>query len=53
VSGTASGGRIQARVEGGAFSATLTVNTAGHNQGVTIVPVGTDVKGVAVSLAKT
>src|SRR5581483_9880057 len=30
VSGTASGGRIQARVEGGAFVATLTVNTQGN-----------------------
>jgi hypothetical protein len=52
VSGTVSGGRIQARVEGGAFSATLTVTTNGRSQGVTIVPVGTDVKGVTVGLAK-
>lgn len=52
VTGTASGGRIKARVEGGAFSANLTVDTNGRSQGVTIVPVGTDVKGVTVGLSK-
>ncbi len=52
VSGTVSGGRIQARVEGGAFSATLTVATSGSRQAVTIVPVGTDVKGVAVAMSR-
>jgi hypothetical protein len=53
VSGTATPGQFQARVEAGTFSATLTVTTKGRSQAVTIVPVGTDVKGVAVSLTKT
>ncbi len=52
VSGTASGGQVRARVEGGAFTATITVITSGKHQTVTIVPVGTDVKGVAVAMAR-
>jgi hypothetical protein len=52
VSGRAAAGRIQARVNGGAFSAGLTMNGNGNSQAVTIVPVGTDVKGVAVMLKK-
>src|ERR1700694_3704568 len=42
VSGSASGGKIQAKVSGGAFSAGLNVYTNGNQQGVTIVPQGTD-----------
>src|ERR1700674_4322729 len=50
VSGSASGGSIKARVSGGAFSAGLNVTTNGNQQGVTIVPQGTDVKGVTVTM---
>jgi hypothetical protein len=52
VSGKVSGGQIQTRVDGAAFTAKLTVNTTGTSQAVTIVPTGTDVKGVAVTLTK-
>jgi hypothetical protein len=52
ISGRAAPGRVQARVNGGAFSAGLTMNSSGNSQAVTIVPVGTDVKGVAVMLKK-
>jgi hypothetical protein len=52
VSGNATTGKIQARVSGGAFSAGLNVYTNGDKQGVTIVPQGTDVKGVTVTMVK-
>jgi hypothetical protein len=52
VSGNATASRIQARVDGGAFSAGLNVYTNGNQQGVTIVPQGTDVKGVTVTMVK-
>ena len=52
VSGNATTGKIQAKVSGGAFSAGLNVYTNGDKQGVTIVPQGTDVKGVTVTMVK-
>jgi hypothetical protein len=52
VSGNASASRIQARVDGGAFSAGLNVYTNGNQQGITIVPQGTEVKGVTVTMVK-
>ncbi len=52
VSGNATTSRIEARVSGGAFSAGLNVFTNGNQQGVTIVPQGTDVKGVTVTMVK-
>ena len=52
VSGNATPSRIQARVSGGAFSAGLNVYTNGNQQGITIVPQGTEVKGVTVTMVK-
>jgi len=52
VAGTARGGRIDAQVAGPGFSATLSVATRGASQSVTIVPQGTDIRSVAVSLKK-
>jgi len=52
VSGKANGGQIQARVDGAGFTARLTVSTNGNSQAVTIVPQGTDIKGVTVALNK-
>jgi len=52
VSGTASATTISALVQGNAFSATLTINTRGASQSVTINPRGMDVKGVSISLRK-
>jgi hypothetical protein len=52
VSGNATPSRIQARVDGGVFSARLEVSTNGTQQGIVIVPQGTDVKGVTVTMVK-
>ena len=52
VSGNATASRIQAKESGGAFSAGLNVYTNGNQQGVTIVPQGTEIKGVTVSMVK-
>ncbi|MGP0088597.1 MAG: hypothetical protein ACLPKB_01340 [Xanthobacteraceae bacterium] len=52
VSGRATAGRIQARVDAGAFAADLTVQTTGPRQSVSIVPQGTDVRIVAVTMRK-
>ncbi|MBI5130830.1 MAG: hypothetical protein HZA66_15415 [Rhodopseudomonas palustris] len=52
VAGTARGGRIDAQVGGPGFSAALSVATRGASQSVTIVPQGTDIRNVSVSLKK-
>ena len=52
VSGRAAGGRIHARVEAGIFAADMVVNTNGDQQSVSIVPQGTDIKIVAVTMRK-
>lgn len=52
VSGRASGGNIQANIQGIGFNATLTVHTHGNTQSVAIRPTGTDVSAVTISLAK-
>jgi hypothetical protein len=52
VSGNASAGRIEAKISGSVFSAGLNVNTNGDSQGVTIVPQGMEVKGIAIAMVK-
>jgi hypothetical protein len=52
VSGTARGGRVDASVAGPGFTASLSVTTRGASQSVTIVPQGSDVRNVSVSLRK-
>lgn len=52
VTGTARGGRIDAQVGGPGFSAALSVATRGASQSVSIVPQGTDIRNVSVSLKK-
>ena len=52
VSGRAAGGRIHARVEAGIFAADMVVNTNGDQQSISIVPQGTDIKIVAVTMRK-
>ena len=52
VSGRAAGGRIQATVDAGAFTADLTVHTSENQQSVSIAPRGTDIKVLAVTMHK-
>jgi hypothetical protein len=52
ISGRATVGRIQARVDAGVFAADLTVNTSGNQQSVAIVPQGADIRIVAVTMRK-
>jgi hypothetical protein len=52
ISGRATGGHIHARVDAGVFTADLTVHTNGAQQSVSIVPQGTDIKIVAVTMRK-
>jgi hypothetical protein len=52
VSGRAAAGRVQARVDAGAFTADLTVHTSGNQQSVSIVPQGADIRVVAVTMRK-
>jgi hypothetical protein len=52
LSGRVAGGRIQAKVEAGGFAANLTVHTNGNSQSVSIVPQGSDVRLVAVTMRK-
>jgi hypothetical protein len=52
VTGRASGGNIQANIQGVGFLATLTVTTRGHSQSVAIRPTGTDVTAVTITLTK-
>jgi hypothetical protein len=52
LSGRASRGSIQARVNALGFSADLVVHTAGNTQSVTITPEGNDVRGVTVTLKR-
>jgi hypothetical protein len=52
VSGRVAAGRIQARVDASPFVADLTVHTNGNHQSVLIVPQGSDVKLVAVTMRK-
>jgi hypothetical protein len=52
VSGESTGNFIRAKVEGGGFAAQLTVATTGNRQAVTIVPQGTDVSEVAVTMSR-
>jgi hypothetical protein len=52
LSGRASRGSIQARVNALGFSADLTVHTAGNTQSVTITPEGNDVRSVAVTMKR-
>jgi hypothetical protein len=53
VSGRMSGGQIQARIDGAGFSASLTVNTRGDRQSVTIESPGHEVTEVSVALTRT
>jgi hypothetical protein len=52
VSGRASGGNIQATVQGIGFLAALTVSIRGNTQSVAIRPTGTDVASVTMTLAR-
>jgi hypothetical protein len=52
VAGRASGGTIQASIQGIGFTAALTVTTRGGSQSVSIRPTGTEVTSVTISLAK-
>ena len=52
ISGRAAGGHIRARVDAGVFAADLTVNTSGNQQSVAIVPQGTDIRIVAVTMSR-
>jgi hypothetical protein len=52
ISGRVAGGHIHARVDAGVFTADLTVHTSGNQQSVAIVPQGTDIKIVAVTMRK-
>jgi hypothetical protein len=52
VSGVASARRIRATVNGGGFMARLALVTHGNSQSVTIVPDGSDVREVAVTLQR-
>ena len=52
VSGNATGGRIDASVEGVGFSAGLSLTTSGNSQSVTIRPHGTDVTLVSISMRR-
>jgi hypothetical protein len=52
ISGRATGGHIHARVDAGVFTADLTVHTNCAQQSVSIVPQGTDIKLVAVTMRK-
>jgi hypothetical protein len=52
VSGRAANGHIRARVDAGVFVADLTLNTSGNQQSVAIVPQGTDIRIVAVTMVR-
>jgi hypothetical protein len=52
ISGRAAGGRIQATVDAGAFTADLTVHTSENQQSVSIAPRGTDIKVLGVTMHK-
>jgi len=50
LSGTASGGRVDARAEGQSFAAFLSINTRGDTQNVSIRSPGSQMQEVAISL---
>ena len=52
VSGTASGGQIQARVSGPTFTANLAVAMRGNSQSIGIRSAGTELTGVNISLSR-
>ena len=52
LSGRVAAGRIHARVDAGVFTADLTVHTSGDQQSVSIVPQGTNIKVVAVTIPR-
>ena len=52
VSGRLSGDQVQARVEGPGFSASLTMNTRGERQSVSIQSAGTQVTGLSITLSR-
>ncbi|MCD0420464.1 MAG: hypothetical protein QM576_19305 [Rhodopseudomonas sp.] len=52
VSGTVRGGGISAQVAGPGFNASLSVSTRGASQSVTIVPQGSDVRQISVSMKR-
>jgi hypothetical protein len=52
ITGTASGGTIQALAEGSAFSVRLTVTTRGNQQSVTIRSASSDIREVSMSVRK-
>lgn len=52
VSGRISAGRIDVRVEGSVFSATLSLAQTGNRQAVTIRPSGTDVAEVSIAMTR-
>jgi hypothetical protein len=52
ISGTASSDHIDVRVEGGFFSATMTLVTRGDRQSVTIASPGSELRQVSITLRK-
>jgi hypothetical protein len=52
VAGVLRGDRVDAKIHGGSFAANLNLVTRGNTQSVTIVPQGTDVREVTVSLRR-
>ena len=52
ISGRVSGGRIQAVAKGDSFTASLTVNTNGNRQSVTITPQATYIINVQIGMGK-
>jgi hypothetical protein len=52
VSGTASNGQVQARVDGPTFQANLILSTRGDRQSVSIRSQGTELSSVSITLAK-
>jgi hypothetical protein len=52
VSGTASGDHIEVRVEGGFFTASMTLVTRGDRQSVTIVSPGSELRQVSITLRR-
>ena len=52
ISGSASGGQIQARVSGPTFTANLAVSTRGNSQSIVMRSAGTELTGVNISLSR-
>jgi hypothetical protein len=52
VSGRASGGQIDARVDGPGFAANFALTTRGDRQSVSIASAGTELSGVSITLMR-